>query len=410
MCGLVGMVGTLEHKHKAAMFDLFFLDTLRGRDSTGLSVVDKNNNVLTRKMTVPGYEFIEFPVVRNAMSHHDRVWMGHNRFKTTGDVSRANAHPFEVLDTDGDVLLVGAHNGTLHNKYALEDKLKEKFETDSEALFNWFAEAHTYKDAVAALRGAWSLTWWDPTTDTFHFLRNAERPMTYAYTKDRKVLVYASEPWMIINACRRNGIELDANEKGLSCAATNIDTLYTLDLPEGRDKELPELRREVGFTGAPVNNFRSSNYWWGEGYDDPNVDEKPKKAAEKGTEKATTARAPYVKPPVTTLVSFGNVKGFNGKFINDKDYADIKAKGCGWCGDELESGMVVAWMDEETLVCNRCMLDTHPRGSVRPDDYDADLDDDIPFNLTEAGAEQQRSEESEEGKKIIARAVKEAVG
>lgn len=415
MCGLIGMVGTLEHKHKMAMLDLFFLDTLRGKDSTGLTSVDKDKNVLTRKMTIPGYEFIEIPVVRNAMKHNDQLWMGHNRFKTTGDVSRANAHPFEVLDEDGDVLLVGAHNGTLHNKYKLEDQLKEKYETDSEALFNWFVEAPNYKDAVKELKGAWSLTFWDATSDTLHFLRNAERPMTYAYTKDRKVLVWASEPWMIINACRRNGVELATNEKGLSCAATNTDTLYTLEIPQERDKELPELKREVGYTGAPVQTFHQPNYWWGQKKDDfwdPNdpLNEETEKKAAQGKKERTPNEASNGKP-LTALVSFGNIKGFDGKYVSETDYDKIKAKGCGWCKEEFQSGSVVAWMDEETLVCNKCMHDTHPRRRlVRQDeDYNADLDDDLPFDLTPVG-EELRQAESEEGKKLIARAVKKAIG
>jgi len=65
------MAGFLEYKHKQVMKDLFFLNTLRGKDSTGLTAVNRDRTVLTRKLTVPGYEFIEYPMVEKAMNHAD---------------------------------------------------------------------------------------------------------------------------------------------------------------------------------------------------------------------------------------------------------------------------------------------------------------------------------------------------
>lgn len=231
MCGLVGMVGTLAWKHKKAMAELLFLDTLRGRDSTGLAAVARNREVTLRKMTVPGCEFIEYPAVEKMMKHDDQLWIGHNRFKTTGDVSKANAHPFQVLDNEGDIILVGAHNGTLENKSEIERQLGQKFDTDSEGLFNLLTEAPNFKAAINKLRGAWSLVFWDPTTDTVNFCRNKERPLVFAFTKDRKVMVWASEAWMILAACRRNDIELETNDKGQTCWSTLSDYLYTLEIP-----------------------------------------------------------------------------------------------------------------------------------------------------------------------------------
>jgi predicted glutamine amidotransferase len=391
MCGLVGMVGFLEHKHKQAMKDLLFLNTLRGKDSTGLSAVRRDRTVCTRKMTVPGYEFIEHPIVEKAFNFGDQLWLGHGRYKTHGDISKANAHPFEVLDDEGDIYLVGAHNGTLENKWAIEGLMgKERFDTDSEALFNWLVKAPNIKEAISHVKGAWSLTWWDPTTDSLHFLRNKERPLSFAFSKDGKVLVWASEPWMLINACRRNGVELEVNERGMSCYSTLEDTLYTLEIPQERDKVLPELKREGGYAGAPARKFHNplgfggGAHWW----DGDKDDEKGEKKAAAGGQKA---QANGKKAPI--IVTIGDppkgdvTRGFGGREISKKTMEAIKSAGCGWCGGSIETGTFSAFLNEDTLVCGRCMRDTHPKETgdcvrrFEDGDYDPDLDDDLPFDL-----------------------------
>lgn len=386
MCGLVGMAGYLEHKHKQVMTDLLFLDSLRGMDSTGLSCVKRNREVLTRKMTVPGYEFIQIPVVMNAMTFGDQLWMGHNRFKTTGSVNRANAHPFEVLDDEGDILLVGAHNGTLNNKWDIEKELKgDKFDTDSEALFNLIVEKGNVKDAIKLTKGAWSLTFWDPLTNTINFLRNKERPMTYAFTKDRKVIMWASEAWMLVNAARRQGVELEKNDKGLSCYSTNPDMLYSLEIPQERDVVLPELRKEGGFTGAPVGGFQGNGYgfgrfkqWW-----DEDEQEGPRSAAqtkEKGKADGEEEKKVYYigKPNANEM------RGYQGEVLSLAAFAKIKEKGCVWCGEHFENDQSYAFLTEDSLVCLQCVYDKHPKDGdrVRSENGDEEfLDDDLPFDL-----------------------------
>jgi predicted glutamine amidotransferase len=383
LCGLVGFAGFLEYKHKNAMKELLFLDTLRGKDSTGLAAVDRDRRVSTRKFTVPGYEFIEYPAVERAMCHADQLWIGHNRFKTSGNISKANAHPFEVLDEDGDILLVGAHNGTLINKYELDHLVGDKFDTDSETLFNWLVEAPDFKEAISKVKGAWSLTWWDPTTDSLHFLRNEERPLTYAFTKDHKAVVWASEAWMIINACRRNGVELARNDKGLSCFSTVENTLYTLPIPQERDKALPDFTREGGYTGAPVTNFpqyRHHGSWWS----DENWKEEPNKDAKGAEETKTTGTTDERK--VVTL-GLPRYKGFQGKQLDAKELRKVLDRGCVWCKDKFEKNAGFGFLEEDAAVCHKCLNDLHPKDGdrVRRDDdpYYDELDDDLPFDLDE---------------------------
>jgi predicted glutamine amidotransferase len=408
------MVGFLEHKHKQAMRDLLFLNTLRGKDSTGISAISREKGVLTRKMTIPGYEFIEYPAVDKAMKHGDQLWMGHGRFKTYGDVTRANAHPFEVLDDEGYVMMVGTHNGTLNNKWDLERKLKgERFDTDSEALFNWLVEAKDFKTGINELRGAWSLVFWDPTTDSLHFCRNKERPLVFAYTKDHKVLIYASEPWMILAACGRNNVELDKNDSGLSCYSTLPDHLYTIKIPQDRDKALPDFEKEGGYVGAAEATFRKFKNWWD---DDPNLDEEGKKKAKAAHEKRKAneqedKKVVYLGQPPKVG---DKVRGFNNTLISREEYDQLRAKGCSWCKDALEPGTVVAHINEDSLVCVRCMRDTHPKtdGDCVRRWEDDELDDPIPFDLTIFGKDvpQGASDEHKRLMQAAAGSAKETLG
>lgn len=406
MCGLFGMIGFLEHKHKDALKEMMFLSALRGKDSTGLSCVSRDKQVITRKMTVPSYEFLEYPVVERSMKFADQLWMGHTRWKTTGAVSKSNAHPFEIVDEDDEVLLVGTHNGTLQNKWEIEGKLKgERFDTDSEALFNWLVEAKDYKTAIKTLKGAWSLVWWDPTADAVHFCRNNERPLCFAFTEDRKVLVYASEAWMIINACRRNGVPLEKNDKGLSCYSTLVDNLYTIKIPQERNVSLPEMTREGGYTGAPVKNFQTNwNRIWGNELEhDPawwNDDEEGKKETTSGGEKEKTDRE--TGKNVVTLgypPNHENYKGFNGQMLSEKEFKAIRAKGCVWCKDKIKEGVLFGFLSEEEMVCVHCLRDTHPKGScIVANDA---LDDDVPFDLTDKGVDLLSSTASPEARRIL---------
>lgn len=395
MCGLVGLAGFLEpHKHKAVMKDLLYLNALRGKDSTGLSVVTRDRQVITRKMTVPGYDFIEYPVVDKAMTHGDQIWMGHGRYKTYGEITKANAHPFEVLDAETDeILLVGTHNGTLQNKFDIERKAGlGRFDTDSEALFNWLVVSANYKEAIGALEGAWSLVWWDPTTDTLRLCRNKERPLIYAFSEDRRVFGWASETWMLYNAFRRNGLKPETNDKGFSCYMTNEDTLYTLEIPQERDKELPALKKEGGYVGKkPTGHFHNGKWGWGDVQRIKREEEEAEKAKSGAANKEKNKNVIDLYPEGPRDKDRKVLRGFQGELLTWQEWDEIESKGCGWCKEPFRAGYVKAFLDHDTMVCEHCMRDKHP---------DADpLDDDPPFDLSYG---------EDEYKDLIAKAAKGA--
>lgn len=198
MCGILGMAGDCSTvKHDRAFVQLLQVDSLRGRDSTGIAVVAANNDVDVLKAVGDAYVLTEMRKFDTLANKKRKAIIGHNRFSTVGASTRRNAHPFE-FDT-----LVGVHNGTLEGKYRLDDG--NNFQVDSEALYNHI-DKNGLKDALSKIGGAWALVWWDKVEQTINFLRNKERPLYLSYGDDAKSVFWASEDWMLDGILSRNEI------------------------------------------------------------------------------------------------------------------------------------------------------------------------------------------------------------
>lgn len=414
MCGIVGMMGDFRQAHKDMMRLLLYLDTLRGEDSTGVSAVRVNGEIDTFKLTIPGYDFIRLERFRDHLRLTDDVWIGHNRFKTTGVVNRLNAHPFEVKDETGDTILVGAHNGTLSNKWEIPNE--RQFGTDSEALFNHIAEVGI-KDAIAKVRGAWSLVWFDFWTDTLNFLRNKERPMCYVMTDDEKVLIFASEDWMIKAAAERCSVKLD------KFWFPNEDFWIKFKLPEHKGpRKIGEPVFEGGLVGAPLQKnfpaYANEGVW--SGYNHPGPDkiwrngrwftkEEVCKTSEEGSEKGTQKVPEVAKETKNVDLQDDTIvlpldlvkKGFEGKAVDANKIKLVGEAGCGWCGDIIDTkANPFAWLDEETMVCHRCIRGTHPSANF-PDDEDNPAEDAAGNVIQLTALQESALRASKVGKKVV---------
>jgi predicted glutamine amidotransferase len=381
MCGLVGMAGDLGFDHRNMMKDLLYFNTLRGKDSTGVTAFNMTKNeVVTRKATIPGYEFIQMPFIDGLLTSCVGVWLGHGRAKTVGDVTRLNAHPFEVRDDEGYISMFGAHNGTLNNKHEIEKELNgEKFGTDSEAFLNLIEKVGA-KDAVAQARGAWALTWWEWEGNTINFLRNKERPLCYALSEDHKVLMWASEPWMLRIASDRNKVKLAENsENSPALYWIPEDTKLTWRIPtfkrgEEAEQSFGPHSKEGGLLGKPEekrfpltgNYGAANNQWYGRGVkwqgDDLDdefdsivgtgnrpVEKTNEKDTQEDKERSETEKG---KPGPNQVV------GFKGRLEDRATVEALKECGCDFCGDPIISNSF-GWLDPNSLVCHRCMGGTH---------------------------------------------------
>lgn len=244
MCGIIGIAGNSSKDNDNILQMLLTLDAVRGIDSTGIAAITSNNSVVVVKAIGNPYELFNNKGYDRAVGGTNRAVIGHNRFATQGGVNKANAHPFE-FDT-----IVGVHNGTLTNKWELEDS--KDFVVDSENLYHHM-EKKGLEHLMGVMKGAWSLVWWDKVNETLNFLRNKERPMHICWSEDFKSMYWASEAWMLDVAIARAGVKRTAIE------ATEVDVLYAFQIDKDRvvykADEQPHPSRAVVFTQPPATNY-----------------------------------------------------------------------------------------------------------------------------------------------------------
>lgn len=190
MCGLAGMAGDLNHQLKEAFKDLLIVTQFRGRDSTGVFAV-RNDNTYDH---LKGLGTPELLLDRKAFDARvltgiPKVIAGHCRSKTVGDNTVENAHPYDFDN------LIGMHNGTLRSAHKLDGhdyRRTDSFSLYSDMSKNGLSDTMTRVDPD----GAYALVWWDAQDNTLNFLRNDQRPLWFAWTKNKRAIVWASEPWM----------------------------------------------------------------------------------------------------------------------------------------------------------------------------------------------------------------------
>lgn len=193
LCGLFGYVGT-EAPNIWKLHILGLANQERGKDSCGLYwnngvVRGVNSDSLYYKM-MQKYNFLDHNGV-------DYVAIGHTRSKTVGAATLKNAHPFEIVkykkensEDDLEVVLVGAHNGTLDNHEELAEKYKTNIkhcEVDSHALFEILAGGKKNHTVLSEYIGAASLLFTNPKyPDTLYVWRGESRLDDYAKVEEEE--------------------------------------------------------------------------------------------------------------------------------------------------------------------------------------------------------------------------------
>lgn len=179
---------------------LLKLDTIRGPHSTGLLGVTKQGVCNIFKKVGTPWELEEYKGWDTFWGRQHAVLIGHNRHATQGAINHVNAHPYEHG------YLYGVHNGSLTNKWKLEDS--KDFDVDSDNLYHHML-CNGLEHTVKRIEGAFALVWYDETDKTINFVRNKERPLHMAYSKDGKTLFWASEGWMLLVAADKANVQLE---------------------------------------------------------------------------------------------------------------------------------------------------------------------------------------------------------
>lgn len=276
MCGHVGMAGVLTPQDEKAFHNLLVLDSVRGIDSTGIAVVHRGDggHKIVKGIGDP-YRLMDRKAYDKAFVGFHRVIIGHNRYATQGAVNDKNAHPYE-FDT-----LIGAHNGTLSNKWQLADA--RDFSVDSENLYHHM-ETKGFSDLMTVILGAWALVWWDKENDTLNLLRNKERTLFLSYSEDGNRLYWASEAWMLHAALSRNNIKY--TEPMLLAE----DNLYSIQISKTGEMGKMHMRYTPS-TGKPYtthNNVTSITRTTGTTF---NTQQQPSQSGKAGVVPASTMKS-----------------------------------------------------------------------------------------------------------------------
>lgn len=384
MCGHVGIAGKLEFKDEATVKRLLIYDYFRGPDSTGIAVINKEgNDAKIVKIASHPLDLFDMTKFKAALSgYQSSVFLGHNRAATKGVVNAVNAHPYEFGH------IVGAHNGTLSaGTFAkLNEKLGEKFEVDSQAIFASIAKfgieatVEMFQESVEGKQcpDAWALVWFDLKEGTLNFLRNKERPFWYSYSKEFDRVFWASE-WPMIDAAVKlsaQSYELYSDpDKGYRFWSTPENMLVKFDIEELRagstTKPNPFAGELKGKAPAPVVTTAAT----GTGpFGRQNSGTSGSGSGR--TTSTTTSRGTLLGNTADTLVHlFGNKTAPFAGFISAEKFAEIAKYGCSWCGTDVEFDEVgvTVFERDETVLCPSCSSGAQGHSRVYTTDLEAKM-------------------------------------
>ena len=232
MCGIIGALGpyTFTEKEKAIIRDMFYLDTVRGKDSSGCII---HNQTSSEKAYVE--KALGLPNNLEISSEYNKrfntpfnVFVGHNRKATSGAVNASNAHPFKKGS------IIGVHNGTLHradiDRLGKLSLIKDpKSVTDTELLYDVLS-VHGIKTVWKNITGAATLVWMDEEDESINFASNGKRPFFY-WVSPTSRMFFASEPWMLLVAVSRVFEGMDVKPIKLK---HNIHYQVTREMKQGK--------------------------------------------------------------------------------------------------------------------------------------------------------------------------------
>lgn len=334
---------------------LLLIDVLRGEDSTGLAAIQRDGSVKIAKLASNPLDFFQLPKFKSTLNaYQSKAFIGHNRAATKGAVNTFNAHPYEFGH------ITGCHNGTLtlNSKETLEKLVGEKFDVDSQALLAAIA-MYGVEAIIPEVTGAWSLVWHNSEDNTLNFLRNDQRPMWYAFSKECDKLFWASEWPMIEAGCGLSAKPYEFYEEGekkFRFFQTPVDTWFRFDLEDlakpSSIRPKPKAKELKGKAPTPVSAVTGHNPFPRQGasttaYGSPSTQTK--------TGGTTKSRSPSDKPITVVHLEGSDDEPF-ANYIERREFMELAKDGCSFCGIEVdycEPGVAVFERDQ-IILCPSC--------------------------------------------------------
>jgi len=217
MCGIVGFISTEDDIYAGEkqhfMHFALSLDSLRGRDSTGIISVSNAFDVRAQHSLMSGDKFVHSAHYRRGLV---KSWakVGHNRAATRGSIKLRNAHPF----TFGDVTLV--HNGTLTARGNDMETYDSALEVDSMqiSLALSLSPPEDAKKVLSGIAGSFAIVWTDKRDNSVNMARNSDRPIHFTYNKRKDIMWYMSD-----------GLHLKTINKSFGTNPAGGDVVYNMD-------------------------------------------------------------------------------------------------------------------------------------------------------------------------------------
>lgn len=229
MCGIVGYTGPRE----ALPILIQGLEQLeyRGYDSAGVACLKPSGSFFLAKEKGKLIELKNLLKKKGAQAHQG---IGHTRWATHGEPSRANAHPH--LDAHGRVVLV--HNGIVENYAEIRKSLSKK-------RIRFFSETDT--ESATQLIGDW-----------YHRIQNPLRAFREAILKMRGyfafVTLFKEDPGALYVFKRSNPLVIGLGE-GENFVASDVTALltYTRKVVFLEDDDMAVVRPE----GVQIYNLKT---------------------------------------------------------------------------------------------------------------------------------------------------------
>lgn len=248
MCGLAGVAGDLTHKDLDVIKDLTVCSQIRGVDATGIATyTTRSKQAELYKQAQPAAMFLENRRADRLLSTQNDVIMVHTRKSTyTTRSSSADAHPFWHND------LIGAHNGSIpHSALSnLKDRLGHGAIDSEELIYN--ISRNGLPETLGKVWGAYALSLIDTENQKLGLIRNTERPLAYAFSKDLKRVYWASEQPLLYAILWRHGIDTHKDFP----TVLSPHTLLEFDLASG--KSIGESWTESKIEGGREPEKKSS--------------------------------------------------------------------------------------------------------------------------------------------------------
>lgn len=343
---------------------LLLVDVFRGQDSTGMAAIRSSGEIVIAKVPSHPFDLFDMGKFKAALNAtNSTVFLGHNRSATRGAINHANSHPFEVDH------IIGAHNGTLmHSSTSdLEKALDEDFPVDSLALITAMARLgvktaiEMCRDGSDSTTGAWSLVWYDKKEDSINFLRNKHRPMWYAFTKDFKTILWASE-WQMIKAAVELGVgtELYMEEKtGHKFWSTEEDVHYKFvvgELAKGGDaRPKATVQKIKGKEPMGTSHGTSGGTHNPLGFGTSAIEYFPEKKSGTKTAKSGSHSGYTDTPNIIHLL--GDLNRPLAGYIKQEEFEALAKYGCSWCNADVEWGDkgLLIFERDGVIICPKCL-------------------------------------------------------